>query len=124
MHVDAGPQADPDQTDLQTRNLIRELKQLNIGLIETLRQNPPPPGAKAGEAIEPGVMVISVSPSVVETVILFLRDWSSRGVDRRVTFSFQQGDSLLEIEYDPAIMTQENLQELIATLLQGPETES
>ena len=76
LQVEAGPQADPDQTDRLTRNLIRELRELHIQSIEPVRLDNPPPGAKAGEAIALGSVVVSVLPSIIETVILFLRDWS------------------------------------------------
>ena len=121
LQVEAGPQADPDQTDRQTRSLIRELRQLHIESIEPVRLDNPPPGAKAGEAIALGSVVVSVLPSVLETVILFLRDWSIRGSDRRVKLRFQVGDRLLEIEYDPTTMTQESLADLLNTLLEDAE---
>lgn len=124
LQVEAGPQADPDQIDRQTRTLIRELRELHIESIEPVRLENPPPGAKAGEAIALGSVVVSVLPSILETVILFLRDWSFRGSDRRVKLRFQVGDRLLEIEYDPMSMTQESLGELIKTLLKDTEPES
>jgi len=124
LQVEAGPQADPDQIDRQTRTLIRELRELHIESIEPARLANPPPGAKAGEAIALGSVVVSVLPSILETVILFLRDWSSRSSDRRVKLRFQVGDNLLEIEYDPMTMTQESLGELIKTLLKDAETAS
>lgn len=103
--------------------MLRELKQLNIGSIEQLRLESPP-GAKAGEALAPGKVVVTVSPSILETLILFLRDWSSRSPDRHVTLRIQSGESLLEIEYDPATMTPESLQDLLMKLLQDSTSES
>ena len=124
LQIEAGPQADPDQIDRQTRNLIRELRELHIESIAPVRLENPPPAAKAGEAIALGSVVVSVLPSILETVILFLRDWSKRGADRRVKLRFQVGDSLLEIEYDPQTMTQESLQDLINTLLKDSAPQS
>lgn len=124
LQVEAGPQADPDRTDRLTRNLIQELRQLHIESIEPVRLESPPSGAKAGQAVASGSVAVSVLPSVLESVILYLRDWSSRSPDRRVTLRFQLGENLLEIEYDPNTMTQETLQELVATLVNGNAAEA
>ena len=116
--VDAGANADAEELDDTTRQLLAELHEQNVESVELQEGGPAPEGTKGGEAERLGALAVSVLPDAVEPLVGFLKDWAARGQgrNRSVKIKVERGDTKMELEYDPATMTPEQLRALMLAL--------
>jgi hypothetical protein len=80
--------ADTNEEDIDhmTRQLLSELRETDVESAELLTSEDIPSGAKAGEAVTMGSIVISTLPTVLPAVIALVQSWVSRGPGRTVKF--------------------------------------
>jgi hypothetical protein len=104
--------------------LMREV--WDSGLVEDVlpqEAEPAGAGAKSGEAIAFGALLIAVLPATVPALIGLLKDWALR--NKGLTIKVVEKDRSVEVVgYDPARMSQADLNALIANLrgqLQRPD---
>lgn len=71
-------------------------------------------GAKGGEAIAVGALLLAVLPSTLPALIEFLKGWTLR--NRTVRLKLQLGETAIEAEYDPTAMTPGELDALVGRL--------
>ena len=77
--VEAGPGADPEETELLSRQLRTRLLELDVDGVAAVPDGAAPPGAK-GDAVSVAQWLVTLSATggVFATVIATVRDWLSR----------------------------------------------
>jgi hypothetical protein len=101
--------ATEEDIDRMTRQLLSELRELNVESAELTKGGPAPEGSK-GDPITIGSIVISALPTALPAVVALVQAWSSRGQGRTVKFKGKG----IEFEGSP-----EELQKLLAMLEKG-----
>jgi hypothetical protein len=74
-----------EEIDKMTRQLLAELRDLNVESAELEKSGIVPQGAK-GDPVTIGSIVISALPAVLPIVLQLVQTWSSRGQGRIVKF--------------------------------------
>lgn len=98
-----------EELDRMTRQLLSELKELNIGSAKLAQDTPIPDGSK-GDPITIGVIALEALPVAIPSVIALIQAWIMRGQGRNVKFKGKG----IEFEGSP-----EELQKLLATFEKG-----
>jgi len=101
--------ATDEELDYFTRQLLSELRELEIESVELTKSGSAPKGSK-GEPIAIGSLVISTLPTVLPAVIAVVQSWSSRGQGRTIKFKGRG----IEFEGTP-----EDLERLLAAMEKG-----
>ena len=101
--------ATEEDIDRMTRQLLSELRELDVDSADLVKGGPAPVGSK-GDLLTVGAIALQVLPSVLPTVIGLVQAWSSRGQGRTVKFKGKG----FEFEGSP-----EELQKLLARLEKG-----
>jgi len=114
LHIDAGPEALPDDVDTMTRRLREELNDLDLESVALVRGDAPA-GTKSGDAVTLGALAITLLPSLLPKLIEFIQAWSLRGQNRTVKIKANVGDRSIELEY-AAGTSEAALEGLIDTL--------
>ena len=120
LRIDLGKDAEPDELDRLTRQLRRELQELEIELAELSTTGPAPEGAKSGEAVTLGALLVAVLPVALPKVVEFLQAWTLRGTNRTLKIKAQVGDRSLDVECAPGTMSRRELKALIDRVLNAP----
>jgi hypothetical protein len=107
---------DADALAKAAASLNRELADTDlVAGSEPLAAGTAGPGAKSGEAIAIGALLVAVLPATVPALIGFLKDWLLR--NRGLKIKLQMDGKSLELEgYDPATMSRAELDDLISAL--------
>jgi hypothetical protein len=104
-----------EDIDRMTRQLLSELRETDVESARLAHTGQIPIGAKSGEAISVGSIMISALPSVLPAIVGLVQAWAARGQGRTVKFKGQIGGGMIEFEGSP-----EELQNLIASLEANP----
>lgn len=99
-----------EDIDRMTRQLLYELRQTNVDSVELAGGGDIPHGAKSGETISIGTLIVSALPTVLPGVITLVQAWAARSPGRIVKFKGKG----IEFEGSP-----EELHKLLATLKIG-----
>jgi hypothetical protein len=78
--------ANEEDIDRMTRQLLSELRETDVESAELVTNEEIPSGAKTGEAVTMGSIVIATLPAVLPSVITLIQSWMSRGQGRTVKF--------------------------------------
>jgi Effector Associated Constant Component 1 len=114
VQVAAGPDSDPEELDLMSLDLRRELLELDVDSVARAAEGTVPPTAKAGGTGLSDVLIVSLSNSTVLVAIIHLLGrWVKRGSRRKVTV--RVGKNFIEIESASA----EETAKLIESWLEG-----
>jgi len=111
ISADAGA----DEIDEMGRELRLDLLELDVNKVELVKGEPVS-GAKTAEIITGGALLIELLPVMLPKVIEFLQSWVGRSDDRKLRIKSQAGDRMIELEYSPKSMTNDELKSLIETL--------
>jgi hypothetical protein len=114
--VDAGGDADTEETDRLTRDLLAEIRELDVESAELERGEDAPEGSKAAGAASVGALAVAVVPTLLPKLVEFLQAWSLRGKGRTVRIRTRVGDREVELEYSPQTMSPSDLKSLVDTL--------
>jgi hypothetical protein len=98
-----------EEIDWMTRQLLSELKQLDVESAQLTKGQPAPAGTK-GDPISIGSIALELLPSVLPSVFGLVQAWASRGQGRTVKF---KGEG---IEFEGSL---EDLQKLLDVLDKG-----
>ena len=101
--------ATEDEIDWMTRQLLSELRELNVESAELTKGGSAPAGSK-GDPVTIGSIMISALPTVLPAVVAVVQAWSARGQGRTVKFKGKG----IEFEGSP-----EELQKLLEKLDKG-----
>ncbi len=95
LNIDAGPEADAEELEQLTRQLRGELTELDVETVNLVRAGEAPRGAKAGDPITWGALLVALTASggVLTTLIGALQSWLTRHERRSVTLEID-GDKL------------------------------
>jgi hypothetical protein len=74
-----------EELDRFTRQLLSELRELNVESAELVKGDSAPKGSK-GDPIAIGSIVISTLPTILPAVITLVQSWSARGQGRTIKF--------------------------------------
>jgi len=101
--------ATEEDIDRMTRQLLSELRELDVESTELTKGGPAPKGSK-GDPITIGSIALVVLPVILPKVADLVQGWSTRGEGRTVKFKGKG----IEFEGSP-----EELQKLLETLSKG-----
>lgn len=108
--------ADDEATDELTRQLLRELRELDVESVDIRQAGPVPDGAKAIGATELGALVVDVLPVTLQGLMDFVKSWAERSSNRVVKINTQIGDRKLELEYNPQSVSTQEMSRFVATI--------
>lgn len=106
--------ATEEDIDQMTRQLLSELREIDVESAELAKSGPSPAGTKSGDAVTMGSIVISALPTILPAVIGLVQAWAARGQGRTVKFKGKVGGQLIDFEG-----SSEELEKLIAALSKG-----
>ena len=110
FHIEvSATDATDEELDSMTRQLLSELRELNVESAELTKGEPAPFGSK-GDPIALGSIALELFPAVLPSVIGLVQSWMTRGQGRTVKFKGKG----IEFEGSP-----EELQKLLASLDKG-----
>lgn len=76
IDVDAGRGADAEEPGRATVWLQEQLRELDVDDVSPVREGPPPPGAKAVDAVAVGALLVKVATSTgLASVVATVRSW-------------------------------------------------
>ena len=101
--------ATEEELDRMTRQLLSELRELDVESAELTKGEAAPKGSK-GDPVTIGSIVISALPTAIPAVVALVQAWTMRGQGRNVKFKGKG----IEFEGSP-----EELQKLLAALEKG-----
>lgn len=105
--------ATKEEVDRTTRQLLFELRELNVESVELTRSETAPSGSK-GDPVSIGSIALELLPELLPVVLGMVQAWSARGQRRSVKFKGKVGKELVEFEGSP-----EELQKLLEKLEKG-----
>lgn len=95
--------ADPERVDTLTGFLRGELLDLDVDTVKALRSGDPPVGARAGEALAVGGLLVSLATSdQLRAVVQTVRRWLSRGAGVARTVRLEVDGDVLELRHASA----------------------
>jgi hypothetical protein len=110
FHIEVSAQdTSAEDIDWMTRQLLSELRELDIESVELTKGGIAPAGSK-GDPITLGSIAIQVLPAVLPSIIGLVQSWASRGQGRTVKFKARG----IEFEGSP-----EEFQQLMEALAKG-----
>ena len=113
IEVSAADATDED-IDRMTRQLLFELREMDVESAELLKGVPAPYGAKSMDPVTTGAIAITVLPTVLPKIVEAIQAWSLRGSNRTVKFKGKLAGQAIEFEGSA-----EDLQKLLAMLSEG-----
>lgn len=109
---------DDDTTARATQQLRTNLMNMD-GIIEVEHPSSSAgvdqPGAK-GNSLTLGALILAVAPGMVSTTIESLKDWLLRKSDETIRLKLQEGDHLVELQYNPATTSVDEIKGLVDAL--------
>jgi hypothetical protein len=103
--------ASEEDIDRMTRQLLSELREMDVESAELTKSGPAPEGSKAIDPVTVGSIAISVLPTMLPKIIDGIQAWAMRGSNRTVKFKGRVAGQPVEFEGSG-----EDLQTLLATL--------
>lgn len=101
--------ATEEELDKLTRNLLAELREIQVDSAHSLLGGTAPEGSK-GDPTTIGALVVEALPAAIPAVVALVQAWVSRGQGRTVKFKNKD----FEFEGSP-----EELQKILATFAKG-----
>lgn len=109
--VQPGPEASPEEVDEAARQVLADVRQLEVESAELLTAGRAPEGTKATEVVTLGAIAVAVLPAVLPKVVDLLQAWALRGQNRTVKFKGKVAGQEIEFEGSAA-----DLKTLLASL--------
>lgn len=117
LQIGAGTDADDEELDRLTHQLLMEMKELEVESVEFVHHIQAPKGLKsAADAITLGALAVAVLPSFLPKLVEFLQTWTMRGENRAIEIKTQFGDHAIDIKYSPQEMSPAELKRVIETV--------
>ena len=89
--------ATDEERDQMARNLLSELRELDVESAELARGEPAPEGAK-GDPITTGSIAIAVLPTLLPKIVETIQGWLLRGSNRTVKFKGKVSGQAIDFE--------------------------
>jgi hypothetical protein len=116
LEVGNDTDGDAEEVDRLTRRLRREILDREVESAELVTTGEIPAGARAGEVIAIGSLLVTVLPSVLPNLIDLLGGWLKRDTRRTIKIKLQRGETSVDVELDPRSCSTEELQGLVDSL--------
>ncbi len=111
--------SDTEELDSLTRQLLNEIRELEVESAELVVAGSAPEGAKVVDPVTLGVIAVAVLPALLPKLIEFLQAWTLRGWGRTMKFKGKIGSQDIEFEGTP-----NDFKALLATLSVSQERDS
>ena len=89
---------DAERLDNLTRQLLTELKDLNLESANLASREELPAGAKGVDPVTAGAIAIAVLPTMLPKVLEFLQSWTLQGKGRTIKFKGKVANQQIEFE--------------------------
>jgi len=116
LEVGNDSDGDAEEVDRLTRRLRHEILDQEVESAELVTTGELPAGARAGEAIAIGSLLVTLLPSVLPSLIDLLGGWLKRDTSRTIKIKLQRGETSVDVELDPRTCSTAELQGLVDTL--------
>ncbi len=116
LQIDTSEDVDNEELEQLARQLRDEIWDMDVESVETVKAGLVPEGAKSVEAVTWGALAVTALPAAIPNLIAFLQAWAMRSQNRTVKIKTQIGERSIEVEYNPKIMSQDELRQLATTL--------
>jgi hypothetical protein len=103
-----------EDIDQMTRQLLTELRQLNIESASLSKSGHAPAGTKSVDPVTIGSLAVVVLPTLLPKIVESVQAWATRGQGRTVKFKGEIGGQLVAFEGHA-----EDLDKLISRLAKG-----
>jgi hypothetical protein len=103
--------ATEEDLDRMTRQLLSELREMDVERVELGRAGAAPDGAKVLDPVTTGSILVTVLPSILPKILDGVQAWAMRGSNRTVKFKGKIAGQAIEFEGSG-----DDLQRLLATL--------
>ncbi len=90
--IDVGSDADDDELNDLTLRLRQEIDELDVDTVEDVIVPISLEGAKGSTALALNAINVQARSGKFDALLVLVRNWVARGVDRRVEITFQQAD--------------------------------
>ena len=107
--------ATDEEIDTLTRQLLAELRDMDVERVELARGGSAPDGTKAVDPITAGSIVLTVLPGLLPKIIDGIQSWVLRGSNRNVKFKGRIAGQPVDFEGSG-----DDLQQLLAALAKTP----
>jgi hypothetical protein len=126
LQLNPGQSIPDDELDLQTRQLLGEIREMEVESAQLVTDGESPAGSKSGELVTLGSLAVVVLPTIAPKLVELLQSWSLRAENRTVKVKAQVADRSIEVEYSPATMSTDELKRLVSSLSEAlpPATKS
>jgi len=91
LYIDAGPEADDEESDVLARRLREDLFGLDLDSVELVREGPAKAGTK-GHPLTLGALAVTLAPVMVTALMNMLQSWLSRHKEAVITVKGAQGE--------------------------------
>lgn len=107
---------DPTELDDLTRQLAREVRELDVEQVASVSEGPALLGTKALDMAALGQLAVTLAPTLVGPLFELLKSWVERKPSTPVKVRVRVGKRTAQIEYDPTRTSAKDLEALIKTL--------
>jgi hypothetical protein len=108
------PKADENQIDDATRQLLSEIRQLDVFSAELLKAGPAPEGSMAVDPVIVGMLIVAIGPTLLTKLLDFLHAWAMRREGRTIKIKIQTPDgAIVEVEF-PQTVSFDDVEQWIA----------
>ena len=98
LQVQAGADTTPEEVDELARQLLAEVRQLEVESAELLPAGPAPKGTKTADPVTLDALALVVLPGVIPKIVEFVQAWLIRGQGRSVKFKGKMAGQDVEFE--------------------------
>ena len=115
--IDAGDDADADALDRLARQLLSEVREVDVEQATLERSGSVPAGAKSAEVLDWGSVAIAVLPAVLPKVIEVVTGFVRRHQGCTIKIRTEHLGRQIEVSYDPSSMKPDDAKRLVDMLL-------
>jgi hypothetical protein len=115
--IEAGADADADALDRMARQLLSEVREVDVEQATLGRSGSAPAGTKSAEALNWGAVAIAVLPAVLPKVIEVVTGYIRRQQGYTIKIRTEHLGRQVEVSYDPSSMKPEDAKQLVEMLL-------
>lgn len=106
----------PEELGEMTHQLNDEILQLNVDSIEPVSKGKSPGGTKGTEMALAGQLLVTLAPTLMGALFDLLKSWKARKASTPVKLKLTVGGVTADLEFDPAVITPEQLAALVEGL--------
>ena len=92
------PNSNDDELDHLTRQLLMELKDLDVESVRLATSDSAPAGTKGLDSMTAGTIAMTVLPAMLPKVLEFLQSWSMQGRGRTIKFKGKIANQQIDFE--------------------------